>query len=52
MASLLSILEAGITIAVPAVVWTLLTFGLVQLIRESIHVPRMPHRQVARKTRS
>jgi hypothetical protein len=52
MTSLLSILDAGITIVVPAAVWSLLTFGLIQLIRESVHVPRMTHRQVAGETRS
>jgi len=52
MINLLNILDAGITIVVPATVWTLLAFGLVQLIRESVHVPRITHPQVARKTRS
>lgn len=52
MVSLLNILDAGITIVVPASVWTLLAFGLVQLIRESVSLPRIAPRQVARKTRS
>jgi len=52
MVSLLAILDTGITIVVPAVVWTLLAVGLFQLIRESMHGPGMPHRQVARETRS
>jgi|GEM_PF-3929818 len=52
MASLLSILDAGITIVVPATVWTLLAFGLIQLIRESVHLPMEQPRQVARETRS
>jgi hypothetical protein len=52
MISLLSILDAGITIVVPAVVWTLLAVGLYQLIRESVHKPKVLHRQTARETRS
>jgi len=52
MTSLLSILDTGITTVVPAAVWTLLAFGVVQLIRESVHAPRITHPQVARKTRS
>jgi hypothetical protein len=52
MVSLLTILNLGITILVPAVVWTLLAVGLFQLIRESVREPRMIHRQVAQRTRS
>jgi len=52
MTSLLSILDAGITIVVPAAVWTLLAFGVYQLIRESVHQPEVLHRRTARETRS
>jgi hypothetical protein len=52
MANLLTILDMGITILVPATVWGLLAVGLFQLIRESIHQPGVAHRQVARGTRS
>jgi hypothetical protein len=52
MASLLSILALGITILVPAVVWTLLAVGLFQLVRDSLHKPGASHQQVARRTRS
>lgn len=52
MTDLLNILDLGITVLVTAVVWTLLAAGLVQLIRESIHQPRVIPRQVARSTRS
>lgn len=52
MVTLLRILDLGITILVPAVVWTLLAFGLAQFIRESIHMPRVKQQQVARQTHS
>jgi hypothetical protein len=52
MASVLSILALGITIVVPAVVWTLLAVGLFQLVRDSLHKPDVAHRHVARSTRS
>jgi len=52
MVDLLRILDLGITIFVPAVVWTLLGVGVIQLVRESLHEPRVVHRQMARSTRS
>ena len=52
MGSLLGMLDAGITIIVPAVVWTLLAVGLYQLIRESVHKPRALHQRTARQTHS
>lgn len=52
MVTLLRILDMGITILVPAVVWALLAFGMAQFIRESIHMPRVKHQQVARQTHS
>ncbi|MBS3784562.1 MAG: hypothetical protein KGY78_08960 [Anaerolineae bacterium] len=51
MSSLLSILDLGITILVPAVVWTLLAIGLYQLFRESIQESGA-RRQVAGRIRS
>lgn len=52
MTNLLSVLDAGITIVVPAIVWTLLATGLYQLIRESVHRPEVLHRRPAREARS
>ncbi len=52
MLSLLSILDIGITVVVPAVVWAMIAVGLVQLIRESMHGDDISHRQVARQARS
>jgi len=51
MTSLLNILDAGISILVPALVWTLLAVGVYQLARESIQEAGA-HRRVARGTRS
>lgn len=51
MMSFIDLLDLGMTILVPGVVWVLLGVGLFQLIRESVQ-PCDVHRQVARSTRS
>lgn len=51
MVHIINILDVGITILVPAVVWSLLAVGLFELIRESIHGFE-GHRRVIRTTRS
>ncbi|MGD2104127.1 MAG: hypothetical protein PVJ55_03295 [Anaerolineae bacterium] len=50
MTNLLYISDLGITILVPAVVWTFLGVGMFELIRESIHSLRSVHRQTAHNT--
>lgn len=52
MTNLLVILDLGITILVPAVVWTFLGVGLPQLVRESIQNARPIQRQAAQKTQT
>ena len=54
MTSLLTIFALGITVLVPAAVWTLLAVGLFELIRDWVHKrePRVAHGHVARLTRS
>lgn len=52
MVDLLSLVNAGITFLVPAVVWTVLVAGLFQLIWEPIHDTRITSRRVAPQARN
>lgn len=52
MIDLLNLVNVGITVLVPAIVWTVLLVGLFQLIWEPIRNARMTSQRVAPQVRS